>query len=369
MKKLFLIFLFLASCAIKDPKSAVQENILENLTLSLDTVMVDSKGKLFELIRGPGSSSISEDGKYLFLYNLMSNQIQQINLDELTWEQDYDFEVEGPNGTSDMVLSTKTLGEDKFVITAFNHIGIYNKEGVRLKDLSISSLPISTDLDELDYSILLSSDQKNLFSLPGIRYVGPRTFAKINLQTYELENFPLEEMEWIFDLKIGTSTQTVFQETMYLKEVNNQVLALSPSSSSFYRYDLKNDSLIYHSFRHMLSPEVNENKLKPVVESDQEYQEEIRKFFMGMYFGPLLWEDSKKLYFRFGRKPILSDENHQLIKSEVYLYAYDLEFNLVGEALLPITDRPSDPFFKDGKLWSYVNVEDELGFAVFTFDF
>ena len=30
---------------------------------------------------------------------------------------------------------------------------------------------------------------------------------------------------------------------------------------------------------------------------------------------------------------------------------------------------PTHYFFKDGKLYSYVNAEDELGFAVFTFDF
>ena len=31
--------------------------------------------------------------------------------------------------------------------------------------------------------------------------------------------------------------------------------------------------------------------------------------------------------------------------------------------------EPRSYFWKDGKLYSYVNVEDELGFAVFTFNF
>jgi hypothetical protein len=42
----------------------------------------------------------------------------------------------------------------------------------------------------------------------------------------------------------------------------------------------------------------------------------------------------------------------------------------LGEIYLPELKKvPDYPFFKDGKLWSYVNVDDELGFAVFTFDF
>jgi hypothetical protein len=41
---------------------------------------------------------------------------------------------------------------------------------------------------------------------------------------------------------------------------------------------------------------------------------------------------------------------------------------LVGETLVnDLKSIPESAFFKDGKLWSYVNVDDELGFEVFTF--
>jgi len=366
MKKLISLILvpFLLSCA-NEEKSDKAENILENLTVSVDTVMIDSKGKLFELGRGPHTSSISEDGKYLYLFNSRTNQIQQINLDELEWEADFDFEVEGPDGISDMVLKTQTLGDGTFLITAFNNLGIFSADGTRLKDLSVSTLPLQTDLQELDYSILLSQNQQQLFSLPGVRFQGPRTFAKIDLQTYEIENFPIKEMDWIFDLKVGTASYPVFQENMNLMEVNDQILALSPSTSAFYRYDQEKDSLTYHSFVHVLSPIANDTKLKTIVETDQEYQEEMRKFFMGMYFGHLIWHEQEQVYIRFGRKSKEMDESWQITSSEVFMYAYDRDFNLIGETELPEELKfPRDFFFKDGKLWSYVNVDDELGFAV-----
>jgi hypothetical protein len=365
---LFLPLIF--SCGSNSSEKIQTSDILENLTVSVDTVLVDSKGQLFELRRGPHTSSVSEDGKYLYLFNSRTHQIQQINLDKREWEKDFDFEVEGPDGISDMVLKTQTLGDGTFLITAFNKLGIFSADGTRLKDLSVSSLPLQTDLQELDYSIVLSQDQKQLFSLPGIRFHGPRTFAKIDLQTYEIENFPIKEMDWIFDLKVGTSTHVVFQENMYLHELNNQILALSPSSSAFYRYDIDSDSLIYHSFVHELSPVANDIKPRTIVETDQEYQEEMRKFFMGMYFGPLIWHETKQVYIRFGRKSNEIDELWQSTSSEVFMYAYDRDFNLIGEAQLPEkTAFPRDFFFKDGKLWSYVNIEDELGFAVIDFKF
>lgn len=365
------LLILLASCGEKGgSESSESGNFLENMTYSVDTVMVDSKEKLFDLNWGPHSSSVSEDGKYLFLFNSKFIQIQQINLDKLEWEKDIDFEVEGPNGISNVVSSTQTLGEGKFLINSYRKMGIFNNEGIKLKDYSISSLPISSELEELDNSIILSKNQKSLFSLPGVRYYEPRTLAKIDLQTSEVANFPLKEMDWILDLKIGTSTQYVFEAYMYLKELNDQILVLSPSSSAFYRYDLETDSLTYHSFAHQLSPIANDIKLKNIVESDDEYREELRRFNMGINFGPPMWDKTRSIYFRIGRKPTKMDGPFQIKSSQMFVYVYDREFNLIGETLIPeISDAPTNYFFKDGKLWSYVNVEDELGFAVFTFDF
>ena len=50
------------------------------------------------------------------------------------------------------------------------------------------------------------------------------------------------------------------------------------------------------------------------------------------------------------------------------LTVFDEEINQIMETEV-LVDPFSKKFFKDGKLYSYVNVEDELGFAIFTFDF
>lgn len=373
MEKLipFLLLIILASCGEKGSSGKPEsDNILENLSFTVDTLMINSKGKIFDLRRGYSESSVSADRKFVFLYNSHSSLIQQINLDELVWEKDYSFEAEGPNGISNYVFSARYLGDNQFLITSHRKLGIFDTTGGKVKELSVSSLPISSDLDELDYGIILSKDQKNLFSLPGTRFVGNRTFAKIDLETFEIENFSIPEMDWIFDLKVIFKGGFVYQEYLHLKELNNQILMLSPSTSSFYSYDLESDSLSYHSFVHQLSPVINEVQLRGQVESMEEYEEELGRFLEGINFGPLIWDEKRGVYFRFARKPTLIDGSFEVSSSQIYLYAYDQEFNLVGENLLPtITSSFDYPFFKDGKLWSYVNVEDELGFAVFTFNF
>lgn len=347
----------------------MSKNVLENLTLTIDTVMIDSKGKLFDMRRGYTEYSVTSDRKSVFLYNSNTSQIQQINLDKLIWEKDFDFEVEGPNGISDLVFSVRPLGEEQFLFKAYRRLGIFDSSGIKTKDLSVSSLPISSDLDELDYGIILTADQKKLFSLPGTQFLTSRSLAKIDLETLELEEFKLPELEWVSDLKVVYMGGYAYQEYFSLHELNGQILISSPASSAFYRYDQASDSLIYHSFDHEMSPIANTVQLKGQVESMEEYETEMGHLNGGIFFGPLIWDEKRQLYFRYSRLPVEMENSFSIPSSMIFLYAYDRDFNLIGEALLPINNRPTDPFFKDGKLWSYVNVEDELGFVVFTFDF
>ena len=83
-----------------------------------------------------------------------------------------------------------------------------------------------------------------------------------------------------------------------------------------------------------------------------------------------VFDYEREIYFRFGSILEETENFNANTKMEVYLFAYDQNFNLLGEKKIEsLTKVPTQPFFKDGKLWSYVNIEDELRFAVFTFDF
>jgi hypothetical protein len=89
-----------------------------------------------------------------------------------------------------------------------------------------------------------------------------------------------------------------------------------------------------------------------------------------IHFGRFFWDDTRKLYFRLSQKAKEIASPDQKTNHETFIHAYDENLHLVGEAKLDVLqEKIYDQFFKDGKLWSYVNVKDELGFAVFTFDF
>lgn len=72
---------------------------------------------------------------------------------------------------------------------------------------------------------------------------------------------------------------------------------------------------------------------------------------------PPFWDNESRYFYRFSYT-----ENEG--KATVYLTAYDEELNQIGETLVPeLTKRPAKHFAKDGKIWIYENLNDEMGFV------
>ena len=106
------------------------------------------------------------------------------------------------------------------------------------------------------------------------------------------------------------------------------------------------------------------------MESVNEFYAEWAKSKYNVGFEKFLWDNQRQKYFRIVKRAIPNEDKELEDRYDVYLFTYDSNLNLLGETQLEDLNRlPQKPFFKDGKLYSYVNVEDELGFAVFTFDF
>ncbi|GEO23809.1 hypothetical protein CQA01_43430 [Cyclobacterium qasimii] len=72
---------------------------------------------------------------------------------------------------------------------------------------------------------------------------------------------------------------------------------------------------------------------------------------------PPFWDEKNKVFYRFS-----FEENEK--KTKVYLTAYDGELNQIGESLVPqLIKKPAKHFAKDGQIWIYENINDEMGFV------
>jgi len=375
---LALLFCVLFACSEgNNVDSETDANILNDFSFTVDTLQIDSGEELINLSGGLRLSEVTPDKKFMYLLVPQDQGLLKINLDDAKLESRFQFEKEGPNGIGEYPSNFQYLPWDKFLITNFSQAGIFNLEGKKLKDLKMSMNDVggfdSEDETPLNYDVRLSKDLKTHYSLPGDFFEGTRDFAVVDLETKSGKLIDLPEMDIAGDFRIINQSQNGF--TIYIEEVTgNQIgdhmYITSTATSKVYRYDMRIDSLQLFEFPHKITAISKTGEVKNEVSSQEEFETEMEKLQGQIRYNPLLWDDQTQRFYRFGGKtlPKISEDVPQ--KSEVYLYAFDKDLNLLGETEIEELDKlPSYPFFKDGKLWSYVNIEDELGFAVMEFNF
>ncbi|TXE14792.1 DUF4221 family protein [Algoriphagus aquimarinus] len=379
MKKLIPVLFLIASCGEKgSTESAESGNVLENLTYSVDTLVVDAGGELLSIenyLQLEGSSSLSEDQKFFYVFNNKDHTLAVVDLDQLKLVEVLPFEKEGPDGVGEYIAGLQALPDGRFLITGFEKAGVFNREGKKLDDIPLIAEKyegIETDLP-IYLKLTRSAEMNLLFSFTGYSDFGEKKLVLINPSQKSGKTIKLPEIEKAqeFDITLISNQGSISLMTpLYIQELNGQVYVSNGISSGVYTYDYQADSMRLITFQHQLVPSAVSGTVKNEVSSREEFNSEVEKITTQIAFEKLLWDEKSNHFFRIGRKTIPKIKKDTPYKSEVYLFIYDENLNLLGEKLLEdLTNPPRFYFMKDGKLYSYVNVEDELGFAVFTFDF
>jgi hypothetical protein len=379
MKKLtpFLFLITLVSCGEKgSSEKSESENILENLTYLVDTVAVDSGEEIINLNNGMLFSSLSPDHRHFYKYDITRMQLQEVDLDQLALIASYSFEREGPNGVERYGRTITPLSNGNFIFAGQKRIGEFSKSGELL-------LPFDYALDDLIDDTQSQGTMKSQFTFMEENQMGfflethfsdPRfNLISINFEEKNSKVIDLPEMDRTNDYRVVLEDDgfTInWAQVLTVQAIDLKIYITTPVHNGIYRYDPLEDNLDYIKFPLTLTATEKTIKIKNEVSSQGALNEQIEIMNSEVRFNELLWDDKSKRFFRLSTIQVPSNSAESNTKSEVYLSAFDSELNLIGERFLEdLTTVPQRPFFKDGKLWSYVNVEDELGFAVFTFDF
>lgn len=380
MQKSFLLIvclpLFFSCERPSDSNESTTGNILENLTYTVDTVVVDANGEIINLQYGMQFFDLSDDKTSLLLFDRQQTIFQEINLDQMALKTIYPFEKEGPNGLGRSSYF-QILPDRKLMIPTFSKSGIYNLQGDLLSKINLSPYDIekseTVDPFSLLYEIVIDPKSGILYSLPGVYIKGVRDLAIIDSKTSKGKIMKLPKMEKAGNFRVFWNSEqgkAIETESYYLTLVDDILLITCTVGSGIYRYDPRIDSLEYFDFNHQIIPNEKIGKVINEMSTEKEFLAEYRKVASQISFRDLMWDNQTSRFYRLATKTLLGETTEDSTSYEVYLLAYDKELNLIGETFLKDYNQlPQSYFFKDGKLYSYVNVEDELGFAVFTFNF
>jgi hypothetical protein len=381
MKKLLtIIFLpLLAACSVKESGSTEHINILEDLSFSIDTVVIDPGDEIINIKRGARFSTVSLDAQKYYYYDYDKTSIHEIDLETLKLTDTHQFSKEGPNSIGFNPPKIQPLSDERFLFVSSGiNVGTFNKNGEKEKSLKFNFREIEGLEEEgeglITYNAQISENEKLLFALTRPDMVSSDVrLIILDPNTKIGKSLSLPEFIHTLNFKISLKTEKFFRgvgEAVNLNTLNDQLFITSTANSDTYIYDYQSDSLRLVEFPHQLVPNKKIAEVKNKVEDEAEFEAEWAKFKYQISFAEFLWDKERQQYFRFAYQLISNEDLKLEKKSEVFLFAYDKDLNLIGETQLENVEyRFESPFFKDGKLWSYVNVEDELGFAVFTFDF
>ena len=367
-----------ASCGEKiSTENDQSDNILESLSYSVDTIVMDSGGEILALSEGYFTPfATTADKSQLLVFEGSTSTLDLFDLEENKLLRRIPFEKEGPNGVGTYAQIIQSLDDSIFFLHGNEKIGFYDYAGNQVKNLKITPTGIDQEISESFYSLYqktkITQDQQYLTSFPGEMMNEKKQLMIMDIAKEEAKLIDLPEMD------ISSKFRAIYLEAgggMYVEsyqvtEHDGKLYITCGTISSVYEYDPESDSLSFVPVKHTITPNSKSGEILTTPNSGEQWWSEYRKIVGQITYQNLLWDESRAMFLRLGKKVALGDTPKDPSSTELFLYAYDSEMKVLGESKLEgIYESPRVYFMKDGKLYSYVNVEDELGFAVFTFDF
>ncbi|WP_439482271.1 DUF4221 family protein [Cyclobacterium plantarum] len=379
MKKLiyFLLIPLFFSCANGSSEEAESENILESLTFTVDTVLVDSGDDIFILSSGLGFKALNQDkSKLLFFENEPLNLVE-VDLNKLKLVRKIPFQKEGPNGLGSNWVKFQLGPNGNLFIKSYRTQGIFDTKGEMVESLQMVPEGIDPELANNPHLLydnpVFDFENHRIYSQPSSEETGKHQLFIIDARTKKLRMEPIPEMKAVREfggtLVVDGMIDYFFVDNyMYIE--NRHLFLTAGSMSAIYRLDLLTESLEFIDIQHKDFPNRMEFSVNNSPEDKAAFNEDKKKVFGHLNYMEPHWDETRKMYLRLGRKTFLSENRQDPPTFEVFLFAYDKDFNILGETKIEgLNQVPENYFWKDGKLWSYVNIEDELGFAVIDFRF
>ncbi|MCH7401539.1 DUF4221 family protein [Belliella kenyensis] len=366
---LFLSIILLYSCGQKESTKDYSQ-----IEISMDTVMVDSKGEILSLAGDLMVSDLSADKTLLYYLNPMTLQLEIVDLDELEFVQRVQYDEEGPNGVGRFAMQFQVLPDEKFFLGSYTSKGIFDLSSKLISKYDFRMSELNGDQDFEGYVektlVVNPKDENQLFTIL-ISWNDQLTLlGSIDVQTKEFKNFPIPALDYMSSFKLvyseGGKPLSMRADFIDLSRSEEMLIISSKVGSDIYTFDFATEDFIHYPAQPIALPAKKTVKIPQMVESMEEFQKHNRGLGQDINFSAPVWDDENEFYYRFAHFLKHKEEDGKFIHSdtEVHLMLLDKEFKVLSETLLENYKKvPVKHFAKDGMLWIFENMEDEMGFV------
>ena len=373
MKKplLYLFALLLFACGGKDGEDTTD---FANLKVSLDTVIVDPGEDIINLKYGIWRSALTSDNRFMYLWDEDAKSMSVINLDELVLDKKVKFNNDGPDGVGDYIMWIQALDNGHLMMADFERYNVFDLQAKKLQEFRLKKEEFGGDS---------LKEGQNLHRKPVVVNNGQQVYgtlqdwadqsivlAKVDFENKLVKKYELPGQEKLADYSIMMTTGQMTMVTgsdKNITKVGNKVILSSSAYTDLYVLDMDKDSVYQVSYTPKLTKASKKGGYPKEVDSEKEFRALMRQVQEEINFTSPVWDSEKKRFYRLSY--ITSFPEHlenEDVKGEqkVFLTVLDENFKVLGETVVEgIKHFPGNPFVKDGKIWVYLNVDDELGFV------
>ena len=377
MKKLLTISLcaLLASCGGKESIDVAEVLTLENPSYTTDTLAVNVGDDIFNAY-GYYGDGLSRDGTKVYLFNHQEYEIHEIDINSLTLVARHTFEKDGPNKIPSYVSNFQILPGEEFLLGNSNNSGIYSLSGELIQKLELTTESVS-GFDEKASSFLtnrihITEDKSEAITLPKAFGGGISGLGVIDLASKKGTNLELPAMKITEKYRVtfrqggGSSSGGDYED---LQMLNGNFIIYSGATSDIYLYDPLLDSLSLLTFPHKIVPKSKQGNYQTEVDAQELVNEISIEMSKEIRFGRFYWDEKNERYLRFAQKNKY-DAELKMIGGDFYVFTYSKDFKLTAEGEFKnYSPNQNMAFFKDGKFYCYMPVDETPGFVVYDFDF
>ena len=338
----------------------------------VDTVLIDSKGRILDVAAYMQASDVSGDGSSFFLYNHHDLSIDEINLDRKEFVKTYPLEAEGPNGVGQFIFGLQVLDDSLMFVKSVPFSSIIKRNGHVVQKVNWLDAE-DTDGIQLDIApprmeVVVNAKERQVMGT-NLDFRKKTAFLGLfSVRDNQIRNIDIDPensfSNYFFNVDNNFMDPWVFlgadDRYVYIShEYSNEIILLNPDGEVV---------KVVH-YEPMLTPR-RANVPQILTGTSEQIAKEAQKLMEQVRFEAPVWDAVNKRYFRLSAKRIFGegDDNPAPPKTRVFLSSFDAAFKLVSEIELEeLYDEHFKYFAKDGKLWVCQNFLDELGFLVFDF--
>jgi hypothetical protein len=296
--------------------------------------------------------------------------LEVIDMDKMELIEFIPFEVEGPNGTTARISSVQYISDDKIIITNSQDILIFNRKAELQNKYPIARNEFDGDSIPKDFRMESSGlyiPEKNIsFNLVNEGFGYLRGFSKLELDKNTRIVYWIDEFKKLDDyyITLPIEGKTIMLRTyIYTNYEGNKFILSHDMENELYYYDLKSDSIIHKQYESQLSANKNEVYGKKETESREEVGQIMTSRNKSIRFKNIVYDEENNQYYRFSTFSTTPDQEEN--NWNIILTIFDKNLNQINEiGDVPLEEVPETYFVKNGKIYIYKNMEDEMGFVI-----